>query len=153
MLLSLVNQTLVQQEASRRGISVPEEELARALDAMRETELLAQALPDDDDDSAFVARVRVFLLFGLVKSAVVGRVEIPQEQFEKEYSADPNLWSIPFADAIPALRERLIGEVSNRRWVDWLSRQRACADIRILDVSFDVPSSTPGIGCGASNEP
>lgn len=91
----------------------------------------------------------MFLLFKLVRAEVVGHPEIPPALLEAEYLRDRRLHSVGRAEAIPVLRERLIRRESDRRWVTWLSSQRACADIRIVDGSVEVPSSTPRPGCRA----
>lgn len=92
----------------------------------------------------------MFLLFGLVKADVVGHVEIPLDLLQEAYAADPSLHILGFSDAIPVLRERLGRQESDRSWVRWLSSQRACADIRILEGAFDVPSTTPAPDCRAA---
>lgn len=45
VLLSLVNQVLVQREADRRGLAVAEEDLAALIEEMNEPELAALSLP------------------------------------------------------------------------------------------------------------
>jgi len=145
VLLSLVNQVLVQREADRRGLVATDEEVS---DASTDTLSLAGV----SDDAALRERVRMFLLFQMVKSEVVGPIEIPLEVLEAEYSADSSLHILGLSDAMPVLRDRLSRRESDRLWADWLSRRRACADIRILDESFDVPSSTPGPGCGGTSD-
>jgi len=152
VLLSLVNQVLVQSEADRRGLTVADQEVSGAVEEMHQHEREALSLPGVGDDAAFRERVRMFLLFGLVKSEVVGPIEVPLDVLEAEYAADSSLHILGFSDAVPVLQERLISQESDRRWVNWLGSQRACADIRILDASFDIPFSTPGRGCGAATD-
>jgi hypothetical protein len=153
VLLSLVNQVIVQREADRRGIVIAAQDVSGAISAMDHSDHPGDVMllpPNVDEDPGFRERVRMFLVFRLVKADVVGSVEIPDAALEDEYQADPRLHDIELGDAVPVLRERLIRRESDRRWAAWLRRQRACADIRIVDGSFDLPSSTPAPGCPAT---
>lgn len=154
VLLSLVNQVLVRREADRRGIVVADQDVSGAIADMEHLEHVETglSLPGIDNDEAFHERVRMFLLFKLVRAEVVGRIDTPYAMLEEEYLRDPSLHSVSLAEAIPVLGERLIRRESDRRWATWLGDQRACADIRIVDPSFDVPSSTPRPGCGAETD-
>lgn len=147
VLRSLVNQVLVQKEADRRGLAIPEEKLSAAIEAMKGTELAGASLLREGGEAALRERVRMFLLFAQVRAEVVGFLDIPTEALQTEYAADPSLHNLGFAAAMPVLRERLTSRESDRIWSNWLSSQRACSDILILDASFDVPSSTRGPTC------
>ncbi len=151
VLLSLVNQVLVQREAQRRGIEVSDDEVAREVGGMSETDLIARSLPKGGEEAAFRERVRMFVLFRLVKAEVVGPVQIPDDLLEAAYATDPSLHVLAFSDAVLVLRERLTTRESDSRWVSWLTAQRACVVIRILDTTFDIPSSTPTPGCVAAD--
>lgn len=151
ILLSLVNQALVQAAADRRGLEVSDSEVSLAVDGMSEADPIGQSLPKGGDEAAFRERVRMFLLFRLVQSEVVGPIDIPDVQIEAAYAADPSLHVLGYQDAIPVLRERLASRESEDRWLAWLKGQRRCAEIRILDASFDIPSSTPSPECGGAD--
>jgi len=150
VLLSLVNQVLVLKEADRRGLAVSDQDVSGAVADMDEDETVELGLPGGGDDPGFRERVRRFLLFGLVKSAVVGTIEVPVDVLEAAYRADPSLHVLEFSEAAPVLRKRIVSRESDRRWAEWLGRQRACADIRVLDSSFDLPSSSPGTDCASA---
>lgn len=152
ILISLVNQVLVQAAADRRGLEVSDIEVSRAVAGIGEADPIGQSLPKGGEEAAFRERVRMFLLFRLVKSEVVGQIDIPDAQIEAAYAADPSLHVLEYQDAIPVLRERLASRESSDRWLAWLKGQRRCAEIRILDASFDIPSSTPSPGCGGADD-
>lgn len=105
------------------------------------------ALPGSIDDIGCRERLRLVVLFRLVKQQVVGSVDTPLETLEAEYAADPRLHVLEFAEASGVIRERLAAAEADRRWVSWLAARRACANIRVLDTAVGLPSSTPAPGC------
>lgn len=149
VLVSLINQILVKEEAARRGLGVNDEDLAVALGSM---DADAAGLPkglsrDLTGDVGFRERMRLFLLFQLVKAETVGAPDIALVDLRAAYDADPSLHVISFAEAAPTLKDRLSQVESDRRWSQWLAAQRACADIRVEDRSFDIPLPTPRSPC------
>jgi hypothetical protein len=105
------------------------------------------ALPGTIDDIGFRERLRLVVLFRLVKQQVVGSVDTPLETLEAEYAADPRLHGLEFAEASGVIRERLAAAEADWRWVGWLAAKRACGNVRILDTAVGLPSSTPAPGC------
>lgn len=144
VLLSIVNQVIVEREAARRGIAVTDSDVGDAIANMEQSEAL---LPPGINEPGFRERLRMFMLFREVKEAIVGQVEIPLASVQAEFSRDPALREIGLEEATPVLTERLIGRESDRRWVEWLDKERVCVDIHIFDVSFHIPSSTPSPKC------
>jgi hypothetical protein len=146
VLVSVINQMLVQREANRLGITVPETELAHALEGMADSDL-GGTLPKGGEVPAFRERVRLFLLFKIMKERVVGPFEVPIEQIQAAYEAEPALHVLGFEGASQVLVKRIREHELESRWSDWLRRERACADIRVMDASFGIPTASPGAVC------
>lgn len=144
ILQSLVNQSLVEEAADRYGLSVGQDQVREGVDARA-------SLTSDDGQAGGPAgiadRVRMFELFRLVRERVIGPIVVSPEAIAAEYEANPDLAIVPRAEALEVIRERLTETESQRRWEDWLARQRACADIQIVDQSFAMRSSSPGPDC------
>ncbi len=90
--------------------------------------------------------VRMFLLFELLKSHVVGEVDTPRPVLSA-YKADASLHILGFAAGLPVVRDRLLADEVDARWAEWLRGRRACADLRVFDPTVGVPSSTPSPAC------
>jgi hypothetical protein len=147
VLLSLINQAIVEREAERRSISVADAAIAAGVGAWESLGIAEKSLERSGGRPALAARMRMFELFKLVRSAVVPPVEISSEVLEAEYQADESLHVLGLEAAMPVIRERLSREQVENRWEEWLRSQRGCAVIRVLDSSFEVPSTTPGPRC------
>jgi len=153
VLLSLVNQMIVQKESIRQGVAVGDQEVSNVVSDIQHSghsDIVTVSLPGADAEPEFRERVRMFLLFKLVKANVVGPIEVPVAMLQAEYRRDLSLHVVGLEEAIPVLRERMVRQEADRRWADWLNDQRACAEIRIIDARFSMPSSTPMPECHAT---
>jgi hypothetical protein len=146
ILVSLINQALVKKEAIRRSIEVTDAQVEEAIGDMADAQAL-QAPKAGGDDHAFRERVRMLLLFRAVKAAVIGRFSPSDEALRAAYDADPALQVVSYAEAVPLLTQRIEKQETERLWAAWLAELRRCADIRVLDLTFGTPSSTPAPSC------
>lgn len=147
ILLSLINQALVEREAERRDISVADGAVEAGVVAWEDLGIAEKTLERSGGRPALIARLRMFELFKLVRFAVVPPVEISRHALEAEYLADESLHSVDREAALPAIRERLSREQTETRWENWLRSQRECAVIRVVETSFELPSTTPAPHC------
>jgi hypothetical protein len=152
ILLSLINQALVQTEATRRGIDVTNQDVDASITGIRDSGVPVD-LNRASDVTGLRERVRMFLVFGRVRDAVIGQVTISDAELRAAYAADAAFQSIPFNNVAEALRERMETAEIDLRWGDWLAHQRSCAEIVVFDGSIGMPSSTPSAECINSAQP
>lgn len=148
VLQSLINQALVHQQAIGLGLMVSDQEIAEAVGEIPEIELSRSSLARTGGIEGIRRRMTTFLEFREVKSAVIGEVIVPDSLVATTHVDDPQLSALPFVDAAPVIRKRLIAAEADRRWASWLAQVRTCADVTVFDASLGVPSSTPGPSCG-----
>lgn len=146
VLLSLIHQELVSQEASRRDIAIA----ASALDAAT-TETDALDLRDSIDRNrgrdAFRQRLEAFLLMKAVKHAVIKTVEIAESEIVTAYESDLSLSVLSLAEARPVLVAELQESATQELWETWLREQRECSAVIINDPTIAIASTTPLPAC------
>lgn len=147
VLVAVITQVLVERDADRRGLVVSPEAVEAAARSAQEVDVLRDSFAREGSDAGFRERIRLFLLYRMVKEEVVGLVEADPAKLRAAYDADPQMHVLSFDEALPKLRERVVAEEADRRWSEWLEEQRRCADIVIADDSFSVPSTTPLPSC------
>jgi len=148
VLLSLINQKLVSREASRLGVRVDPASVDDAIKEWQGLDVLRRSLERSGGIDALRARFEAFIELKQVKTLVVDKVDISDDQVRTAYQSQFNLPAFPLEEVADVLRERLTETEIERRWTVWLARQRECSRIEILDPSFDLPSSSPVPGCG-----
>jgi hypothetical protein len=147
VLLSLINQALVEQAAKTLGLEVGVRQIEEALEAAERLGVTKDSANRQGGRAGSWARVRMFELFKLVRSRVIGPIVISPEAIEAEFNANPDLALAPRDEAVAVIRSRLTEAEAARRWEQWLRSQRRCADIRIVDTSFAIATSTPDPTC------
>jgi len=126
LLLSLINQTIVHEEARRRGIHVDQADIDAAIADGPLAELEAGAQARTGGNDALRRRMSAFIEMDRVKADVVA-----------ELVADGRYGT-------PAPEDLTGSLLLQHVWSDWLAERRSCAVIVVHEPSFDVPSSTPG---------
>ena len=146
VLMSLVNQVLVHEEAIRLNIMISSVEIEEAV-----APVLAIAPANDPSTrrtggvEGLRRRMRSFLEFQKLRAVVVrSRMTdtFPQLNPYSRPGATP-----PADDVF-----RTLGQVETqeeRLWIDWLEGARRCATIQIHDLSFGMASTTPSPTCAA----
>jgi hypothetical protein len=129
VLISVINQSIVRREAVERGIEVDRAALQAllaeedgALADVRRAEIARTGGSD-----ALARRLEAFMEMNAVRDAVL-----------RERGHVPRASSVP-GDGASLQRQEI--------WSDWLADRRSCSDLRILDESYGVPSSTPRPDC------
>lgn len=148
VLMSLINQELVSREAERLGVEVDEAAVDEAMEQSMSIGVTRRSLESSGGMEGLRARFEAFFELKQVKAAVVGKVTISDNQLQLAYEWDPGLQGVTLAEAADVLRERLTVAEGERRWSEWLARQRACASIRVVDSSLGLASSTISADCG-----
>jgi len=136
VLLSLINQELVAQEASRLGLAVDQGELESVVRGVT-AESIGASIEDTGGIDAFRERLRAHMLMRTVKEAVLAVPVIEEHEVRAAYEADPALTELPMAEAWATLTGRLAARELDAAWQDWLASQRRCAIIVVND-----PAST-----------
>ena len=148
VLLSLVNQELVAQEATRRSITVPAESLAREVTRIEST-ATHQSLAREGGVEGLRYRVNAFLLMRLVREVVVPPVTVSEADIVAAYRADPAYANVSLDEARPAIAEFLGQQAADRQWIDWLANARACSTIVVIDPSFQSFDRAPRATCAS----
>lgn len=149
VLMSLINQSIVTRYAEQHAIVVDRASIERTIASWIAEGTVDEALARGDGHAGLVARVEMFERFRLVKAAVVTPHEPSSETLHAAYVSDTTLSTLDPSEALSLLRKRLIDDQIAADWKQWLESQRACSDIRVIEPTFAIPSSTAQPGCAA----
>jgi hypothetical protein len=143
VMLSLINQELVAQEAARRGLAVDRAELDSVVDFLI-AEPLGASLDRTGGIDAFRERVLAHLLMQKVKEAVLTAPVVAERDVQAAYEADPALSDSPKPEVRATLTDRLAARQLDAAWREWLVSQRRCAIIVVSDRTTAVPLEGSG---------
>jgi hypothetical protein len=143
VMLSLINQELVAQEAERRGLTVDRAELDAVVDSLSAVPVGA-SLDRAGGIEAFRERMRAHMLMQMVKRAVLTAPVVADRDVQAAYEADPALAALPKSEVRAKLTDRLAARQMDQAWRDWLARQRRCAIIVVTDRTTAVPLEGSG---------
>jgi SurA N-terminal domain len=147
VLLSLVNQALVEREGARLGLGISGADVEEGVKAWEDTGAKVDSLDRTGGLEGLRERIRAFMLFQKVKLEVTRSVVVTSAAIEAALRADPDLAVLTRAEAEGMVRERLQREQVDAQWVQWLEGLRSCASIVVNDTSISIPTSTPLATC------
>lgn len=128
LVLSLVNQAIAHEEATRRGLTVDKALVEDSLAEVANLDVHGSQLDRAGGRDALRSRIRAFIEMDAVKRAVL---------------AEPA--SAPQGTPIPGDRT---GSLERERvWSAWLAARRSCAEITVYDPSLQISSSTLAPTC------
>jgi hypothetical protein len=143
VVLSLINQELVAQEAAQRGLEVDQAELESAVRTVA-AEAIGASLDRTGGVDAFRERLRAHMLMQKVKEAVLTVPVVAERDVQAAYEADPALADLPRSEVWAALTDRLAARQLDTAWREWLASQRRCAIIVVSDRTAGVPLEGSG---------
>jgi len=147
VLQSLVDDVIVAQEATRRGVDVSDSELAAEVEKVKN-----MSGPSDQFDKwlkdqgmtieELERRVRNNLRWDAVKASVVAEVKVTEREVKAYYKkhADDYRTDVgvrPLFEVRPDIEDALLATKQNGEFVAWLKAARAKADVEVLDETWE----------------
>lgn len=143
VLLALVNQTLVLQEADRRGITVPSAHVDAEYAAAIKSPIMEGALQTQAERSAFRSLMERKLRFDAVKDVITGQIAPTDEMIKRYFESHREDYPLLTLDDVRfEISTILKASMVDATWRGWLAHERACSRITVVDPAFKLPPET-----------
>ncbi len=153
VLLSLVNQALVLQEADRQRIDVSEDDLDAMMVVAKELPVLEGVLRTQQALDDYRTRLRAKLRFDAVKAVVVSDIRVTDRQMREYYALHREAYPLQsFHDVKGEIETLVAASMVDQYWRDWLAGRRSCSEIRIADEDYHLPPETFEGRCPGSEQ-
>jgi hypothetical protein len=126
VLLALVNQELVRQYATARGITVDESDVTAAIEAQSSASAVSRDVRARAGVAAFRENIKMFILFDAVRSDVIGHAADEHDDHDEHDEND-------------AQTARDAADARTRAWIAWLAQQRRDADVALSPDAPELP--------------